>query len=116
MEEPNPEIEAVLDALAMLCCTAISGEAAAECERVDGLLKSLLMSGYNRTEKRFLEADLVKRVKAKCGEKASHRGGMLSSLSGELASKFAALARQQSVAPTDAYSPKAANISAATDA
>jgi hypothetical protein len=115
MEEPNPEIEAILDTLAMLCCTAISGEEAAKLERVDGLLKSLLMSGYKRTEKRILEAELQKRVKERCGKKASHRGGMLSSLSGKIASKFADLARQQSIAPSDDYPPKAAKTSVATD-
>ncbi len=111
MEEMNPEIEASLEALAKICCDAMAGDSIAELERCDGLLKSLLMSGYDRAENRSLEVDLEKRVKDKCGETASHRGGELSSLTAELASKFADLARQQSRAPADQSPPKAANIS-----
>ncbi len=116
MNETNPEIEANLDAIATICCAAISGDANAELNRVDGLLKSLLMSGYSRSANRSFEVDLETLVKEKCGEKVSHRGGELSALSAKFASQFAALARQQSKSPTDHVPPKAANISAATKA
>ncbi len=116
MNEPNPEIHANLDALATICCAAISSDPTAEFERVDGLLRTLLMSGYTRIENRSLEVDLESRVKEMCGEQASHRGGELSSLCAKFASQFADLARQQSRSPTENSPPEAANISSATDA
>jgi hypothetical protein len=114
MEQSNPQIEASLDALATICCAAIDGsENPAELERVDGLLKTLLMSGYARLDQRSLQVDLESRIKEKCTS-VSHRVGDLASLSARIASQFADLARQQSRTPDDLS--RAANSSPATNA
>jgi hypothetical protein len=114
METSNPQIEASLNALATICCDAISGgDNRAELERVDGLLKTLLMSGYARMD-RSLEVDLENRVKGQCIKSVSHRGGELSSLSAKLARQFSNLARQQSQTPDDNTLPSATGT--ATDA
>ncbi len=103
MDTTNPQIEANLDALATICCDAIKGESDAGLERTDALLKSLLMSGYNRIGDRPLQVDLETRVKEKCGTflPLPHRVSNLTSLSSTLARKFADLARRESKAPID---------------
>ena len=101
METTNPQIEANLDALATICCDAINGESDAGLERTDALLKSLLMSGYNRIGDRPLQVDLETRVKEKCGAFLPHRVSNLTSLSSTLAKKFADLARRESKTPID---------------
>jgi hypothetical protein len=114
MEKSNPQIEASLEALATICCSAIGGnENGAGLERVDGLLKTLLMSGYARMD-RSLEVDLENRVKEQCINSVLHRAGELSSLSAKLARQFSNLARQQSQTPNDNSLPSATGT--ATDA
>jgi hypothetical protein len=96
MEKSNPELEASLDALAKLCCDAISGDGDTEIERVDPLLMSLLMSGYNRSEERSLQQDLEERVKRSCSKQVSNRGGQLASMITDFSRRFAAINRQNS--------------------
>ena len=61
----NPEIESQLQALSELCCSALTGQVGTQ-ERVEPLLKSLLMSGYSRTAQTTLQAELEIRVKKIC--------------------------------------------------
>ncbi|TWU08408.1 hypothetical protein [Stieleria varia] len=116
MSNTNPEIEAHMDALASICCDVLTGAETDVGERPDQLLKSLLMSGYVWKKNGSFQSDLESRVKAKCMDRAMHRGGALSSLSSKLSTKFSDLARRESLTPNNDSPPKAANISAATDA
>ncbi|TWT54894.1 hypothetical protein Pla22_25480 [Rubripirellula amarantea] len=116
MDETNPEIESTLNELAKLVCESLKGENQDLIERRDGLLKSLLMSGYVWKSNEGLMTNVENRVKDQCGEQAMHRGGALSSITGKLATKFRELAQWESRTPNDDNPPKAANISSATDA
>lgn len=115
MNDTNPEIEANLDELANVCCAILAGKANDHIDRRDRLLKSLLMSGYVWKKQDSFQADLERRVKSRCRDSAMHRGGALSSLSVELATKFENLARWESRTPDDGSPSKPANISSATD-
>ncbi|WP_144057734.1 hypothetical protein [Novipirellula maiorica] len=115
-EETNPEIEAHLNEIAKICCRSLAGESDAEMDRIENLLKSLLMSGYVGKKHRSFQVDLETRVKDQCRDCAMHRGGALSSMSEKLAKKFADLTRWESRTPSDASPAKPANISSATDA
>lgn len=115
MDDTNPQIEAALDGLAELVCESLQGDQPTVGDRSEGLLKTLLMSGYDRKSKSSLMMDIENRVKDRCREPAMHRGGALSSISKQLSDKFQDLARWESKTPDDKSPPKAANISAATD-
>lgn len=115
--ETNPQIEAVFNDLAMICCDAIGGEQDSGVQRTDALLKTLLMSGYVWKNNSSFQSELEARVKDRCRDAVMNRGGELSALSGKLAKKFEVLARWESNTPSDDSPPaKAANISSATDA
>lgn len=115
-ESTNPEIEACLDELADLVCQTLTGESDELGERRDGLLRNLVMSGYQWKHREPLMVNIEYRVKAQCGEHAMHRGGALSSITIELGKRFESLARSESSVPSDESPAKAANISSATDA
>jgi hypothetical protein len=74
------------------------------------------MSGYAKIEGANLQVDIENRVKDKCREPAMHRGGALSSITGQLQTKFDDLKRWESRQPDDSNPAKAANISSATQA
>jgi len=97
----NPQIEANLDALATICRDSINGESDAGRERTDALLKSLLMSGYNRIGDQPLRIDLEARVKEKSDGSSPRRVSEMLAMSGHLARKFADLARRESKTPVD---------------
>ena len=115
-QKTNPQIEAALEQLATSVCEALQGDSDDFRQRHEGLLKTLLMSGYQWKNKQTLMTDVEKRVKMQCGQIAMHRGGELSSMTIKLGERFQTLAREQSKAPRAKSSPKAANISSATDA
>ena len=111
----NPEIESQLQALAELCCRALSGHEAGTQERVEPLLKALLMSGYARSAQTTLQADLEARVKKLCPQAGGHRGEELLGLTRQFQDKFNNLALWESKQP-EGYPPaRPANISSATD-
>lgn len=116
MNKTNPEIEEQLDKLADICCELLGGEQTASIDETDALLKSLLMSGFARSGGAPLQVEIESRVKSKCREPAMHRGGELSSITGQLQKKFNDLVRWESRQPDDRTEPKTANISSATDA
>ena len=116
MSETNPEIDAQLDSLAELCCTALRGGDAMPEEKVEKLLRGLLMSGYSRKSSRPVNAELETRVRTKCPEPAMHRGGALSSLTDQMQNKYDELARWHATQPKDSTDAKSANISSSTDA
>ncbi|MCM2369247.1 hypothetical protein [Aporhodopirellula aestuarii] len=115
MNQTNPEIESALDELAALVCQALKNEGNDLAERYEGLLKTLLMSGYSTKPGAGLMADVEARVKSQCGECAMHRGGALSSITSDLGVKFKSLSRWESRVPSDDTPAKPANISAVTD-
>ncbi len=119
MSANNPQIDGQLDKLAELLCLQLESETdgrTTEDPVIDQLLKSLLMSGYARKEGANLQVDIENRVKDRCREPAMHRGGALSSITGQLQKKFEDLKRWESRQPEDKTDAKAANISSATDA
>ncbi|MDM4015403.1 hypothetical protein [Roseiconus lacunae] len=113
----NPQIEAQLDSLATHCCDVLLGEESLADDRCDQLLRSLLMSGYRNKDGRSIQVELDERVKEKCGERAMHRGGELSSITSKVEKRFTEIARWESKSPKDdTDDTKPANISSATDA
>ena len=116
MAETNPQLEACLDELAALVCDSLQGQSSGLGHRQEGLLKTLLMSGYQWKNQTKLMVDVETRVKKRCGRFAMHRGGELSSMTIRLGEQFQQLAREQSRSPGERSNPKAANISSATDA
>ena len=121
-EETNPQIEATLDELANLICQSLQGKEEDFVGRRDPLLKTLVMSGFAGKEGQSIVQQVENRVKDRCGDPAMHRGGALSSMTSELGAKFEEISRWESKTPKESKSPgqesppKAANISAATDA
>lgn len=121
MTHANPQIQAQLDELATLCCQQLAGHHGESAERVEPLLKSLLMSGYKPKDPPSFKIELESRIKSQCGEKASHRGGSLSSLSDQIGAKLIEMMRWHTkspdgLSPNQSSPPKAANISSATTA
>ena len=121
-DETNPQIEATLEELADLVCQSLEGKDDGLIDRRDDLLKTLVMCGYARKKGRSVVQEVETRVKDRCGDPAMHRGGALSSMTSELGAKLEEISRWESNRPEEAKSPadqappKAANISAATDA
>lgn len=116
MSHTNPEIERTLDELSELVCEALKNEGDQLIDRREGLLRTLLMSGYSSTSGNCLMTDIENRVKERCGECAMHRGGALSSITSDLGTRFKTLAQWESRSPSDETPSKPANISSATDA
>ncbi|EMI53734.1 hypothetical protein [Rhodopirellula sallentina] len=116
MRETNPQIESALNEISELVCQSLMKEGGQLTDRRDGLLRTLLMSGYKTTHDRCLMTDVESRVKQKCGECAMHRGGALSSITSDLSNKFNVLAKWEAHSPSDESPSKPANISSATDA
>lgn len=118
----NPQIEQTLDELADLVCRSLQGKENDLVGRRDPLLKTLVMSGYVWKADETMMQQIEHRVKDQCREPAMHRGGALSSITSELQTRFDEIARWESSTPAkskppaDQSPPKAANISAATDA
>jgi hypothetical protein len=104
-EITNPQVDACLDALATICCDTVNRESDAGLERTDALLKSLLMSGYGRAGSRPLQVDLDARLKQKCAGGSPFKASEMSSMSGQLAMKFANLAQRESKTPVDETKP-----------
>lgn len=121
-DKTNPQIEATLDELAELICRSLRGEDSKLTQRRDGLLKTLVMSGYVWKADQTVMQQVEDRVKDRCREPSMHRGGALSSMTSELEAKFQEISRWESKTPAESKSmendspPKAANISSATDA
>jgi hypothetical protein len=120
-KKTNPEIEAALDELALLVCKSFMPNQASESngsldERKEGLLRTLVVSGYGRKDRRSLVTDIESRVKLQCLERAMHRGGALSSISSGLKRDLEEMIRQEAHQPTSSDPPKATNISSATNA
>lgn len=121
-DETNPQIEQTLDELADLICRSLQGQENDLVGRRDSLLKTLVMSGFVWKADQTVMQQVEHRVKDRCREPAMHRGGALSSMTSELETQFAEIARWESNTPDEAKSsaeespPKAANISSATDA
>jgi len=115
MSETNPEIEAQMDQLAMICCQRLKGDPSAE-GRTESLMKSILMSGYSLKSGRSFQTDLERRIKDQCREVAMHRGGALSSMTSKLDEKFREMARWETKSPQSKSKAKSANISSSTDA
>ncbi|KAA1261454.1 hypothetical protein LF1_40040 [Rubripirellula obstinata] len=121
-DKTNPQIEETLDQLAELVCRSLSGEENQLTERRDGLLKTLVMSGYVWKADETVMQQVEERVKNQCVEPSMHRGGALSSMTSKLNTRFQEISRWESKTPTESKSmendspPKAANISSATDA
>ena len=114
-DEMNPEIERTLDELADLLCKSLNGELTDPGERQDGLLKTLVMSGYVRQSERSLMDEIERRVKDKFGKPSMSRGGALSSMTSKLEARFKSLARWESDSPVDDSPPTAANMSPPTE-
>jgi hypothetical protein len=95
MHDTNPEIEASLDALAEICQQAATSDIVAPLDRVEGLLQSMLMSGYNRSKYGSLEVELMTRIEDRCEQPIVPRRSEVSSLVSKIASRFADLERQQ---------------------
>jgi len=116
MNETNPQIEQQLDALTQLCCESVNGDNSALIERSDALLKSLLMSGYDRKAGHILAVDLEARIRNRCPGATGHRGAELSGITLNLQEEFDKLVQWESNKPQDTVPSKTANISSATDA
>jgi hypothetical protein len=116
METNNPQIEAHLNELTKLCCEAFSTEMSTLGERTEPLLKSLLMSGYQRHAKQPLRTELEARVRAACPEPAMHRGAEINGVTEQIQKKYEDLLRWESRQPEGRTKAKSANISSATDA
>ena len=114
--ETNPEIEAALDELAKLTCELLLGESTELGSRSEGLIRSLLMSGFRWKNKQTLMVEVENRVKAQCGQHAMHRGGALSSLTIKLGEQLETIGRAETKQPQSYPPAKGANISSATDA
>ncbi|GAA5505828.1 hypothetical protein [Novipirellula caenicola] len=119
MSDMNPQINEQLDKLATLCCDQLEGNdpsATLDEASTKSLLKSLLMSGFSRQKGASLQVEIENRVKDRCRDTSMHRGGALSSITGQLQKQFEELARWESKQPSDDSKSKAANFSSATDA
>ncbi len=118
MNKTNPQIEQQLDALAQLCCDTLNGDNSGLADRSDALLKSLLMSGYNRKTGPNLSVELESRIKNSCAEVVMSRGAELVGVVRTLQQKFDQVAQWESKSPQngpDEILVKDANFHPATD-
>lgn len=109
----NPEIEKQLATLAELCCQKLNGDSEELTERTTPLLKTLVQSGYARSENVPLQVELERRIRKLCREPAMHRGAAVRGLTRQLQEKFDDFARWESTRPTSEEPPQAANVSSA---
>ncbi|MGB7347188.1 MAG: hypothetical protein WBD20_23400 [Pirellulaceae bacterium] len=98
----TPQIEAILDELAGLCCEALDAEGTLNESRVGKLVQALSTNGWERhsDESPPLGAIIEKRVLSRCKEPSMHRGAALDALVGEVQQKYDA------VKPDSAKSPQ----------
>jgi hypothetical protein len=116
MTEHNPEVERQLEVLANLCCEAVQGGSMDVEQRAEPILKSLLMSGYERTAPTTLQTDLEARVKAQCAGSINPHSEKLIAVTRQIQAKYKKLVLWESRQP-EGYPPaKSANISSSTDA
>ena len=116
MAEMNIEIEAQLDALADICCAKMNGDTNDINDRIEMLLKSILMSGYVRTNGKSLRADVEARSKGKCRDTMMHHHEELAGITRNMQDRFDKMITWESTKPEKFTPSKTANISSATDA
>lgn len=114
--EPNVEVEAHLNELTKLCCDSIrTGETSAS-ERIEPLLKSLLMSGFERSKKQPLGVELEARILESCFDQSTQRGAEIRAVAAQVQRKYDYLVRWESSKPKGRQGEtQPANISSATD-
>lgn len=78
----TPEISAILDRLAEICCQALMRSETFDTEHVDALLESLSTNGWDRHNEgqQPLSKHLEERIQQHCAEPAVHRGAEIDAL------------------------------------
>ncbi|QDT09277.1 hypothetical protein [Planctomycetes bacterium K23_9] len=114
MNNTNPEIEEQLSKLTDICCKALDSQTPDITAETEAVLRALVMSGFARMEGAPLQVQIENRVNSRCESSAMNRGGALTSITGQLQSKFDNLVRWESQQPDSQTQSKAANISSAT--
>ena len=119
MNEPTPEVAAILESLADLCLETLTSED----RRVDDsfemqvqpLVQALKSNGYRRTQEMPLQAKLENIAWAKQREPVVHRRAELTAIAGKVQRMFDEVVRWESQRPSDHSGTRPANISSATD-
>lgn len=101
MSDSTPQIEAILDELAELCCEALASEATLNGNRVGELVQSLSTNGWERHSDELapLGTIIEKRVLSRCQEPSMHRGAALGALISEVQQKYDAAKPDSANAP-----------------
>ncbi|QDV71188.1 hypothetical protein Poly24_49220 [Rosistilla carotiformis] len=115
--EKNIEVEGQLAELTKLCCDSLEADRASLPERIEPLLKSLLMSGFERQKKQPLGVELEARILAACEGRSTQRGAEIRGVANQVQRKYDYLVRWESSHPKDPQKQgtQPANISSATD-
>ncbi len=89
----TPEVEAILDTLADLCCDAAAGSSEALDRRSSDLLKALVMNGFDRVNVGSFVSELQKRMTNACNEESKHHAEQRTSIIRRLKNEYQSLTR-----------------------
>ena len=105
----SPQIEAILDDLADLCCDAMSDGKTLDTDRVKALVTSLSTNGWLRHNQNGppLSTVIEKRTLAKCQEPSMHRGGALENLTRQIQEMYDDISHYDQSAPGNETGPQA---------
>ncbi len=99
----TPEIESILAELTDVCCEALRASGHLDPSRVQGLVASLSVNGWERHSEGDapLSAVLSDRVKVECAEPAMHRGAALQGIVDSIQDAYNSASRMVSSTPSD---------------
>lgn len=89
----TPEVNAILDTLADLCCDAAAGNSEALDRRSSDLLKALVINGFDRVNAGSFDSELQKRVASSCSEGSKHHAEQRTSIIRRLNDEYQSLTR-----------------------
>jgi len=101
MEKTTPQIDAILDKLSKLCCTAIAAGNTLDEDKCEELVRSLSANGWERhVGKQYsLSAILKERIVRDCPEPAMHRGAAIESFAQKVEQTYRDYARYRASTP-----------------
>lgn len=102
-DTPTPQIEAILDDLADLCCEGMSDGQVFDTDRAKQLVTSLSTNGWLRHNQDGppLSTVIEKRTIARCQEPSMHRGGALENLTRQIQEMYDDISHYSQSAPDD---------------
>lgn len=101
--QTTPEIEAILNDLTDLCCTALSADAELDRSRIDELVASLSTNGWKRHSEGEapLPTLLKDRITQRCKEPAMHRGAAVDGIVAKVQEAYESVSRMDASSPSD---------------